>query len=151
MKGSSKRTYADRLRWRVRALWGVAALMLAYMVVVSVTGGGDSRRMTQLAQVTSRVLYFGGLIWVLAAIARTKKLLRDRAAMRENRLREQDERRLYLHDKTGGAVIDILLLLLLFTTLTAALYNMPAFYTSLALLAAALTLKGGAYLFYSRR
>ena len=149
MKSSSDLTYAGRLRRRVRVLWCVAALMLAYMVIVGETGG-DSRIMSQLAQIVSRVIFFGGLAWVAAAIVRTNKLLKNRAAMRESQLQELDERNRYLHDKSGGTVMDILLLILLFTTLTAALYNMPAFYTSFALLAAAVLLKGGAYLHYSR-
>ena len=149
MRTSTKTTYAGRLRRRVGILWGVLALMLVYMVVVGETGG-DSRIMSRLAQIVSRVIFFGGLIWVAAAIVRTNKLLKCRAAMRESQLRELDERNRYLHDKSGGAVMDMMLLALLFTTLTASLYNMPAFYTAFALLAAAVLLKGGAYLHYSR-
>lgn len=149
MKSSSKLTYADRLHRRVRILWCVAALMLVYMVVVGETGG-DSRIMSRLAQIVSRVLFFGGLAWVIAAIVRTNKLLKNRAALRESQLQELDERNRYLHDKSGGTVMDIMLLALLFTTLTASLFNMPAFYTSLALLTAAVLLRGGAYLHYSR-
>ncbi len=149
MKSSSDLTYAGRLRRRVRILWCVAALMLVYMVVVGETGG-DSRVMSRLAQIVSRVIFFGGLAWVAVAIVRTKRLLKSRAALRESQLRELDERNRYLHDKSGGAVMDVMLLALLFTTLTASLYNMPAFYTALALLAAAVLLKGGTYLHYAR-
>lgn len=149
MKTSTKTTYADRLRRRVRILWCVVVLMLAYMVIVGETGG-DSRIMSRLAETVSRVIFFGGLAWVVASIVRTNKLLKSRAAMRESQLQEQDERNRYLHDKSGGTVMDILLLILLFTTLTASLYNMPAFYTSFALLATAVLLKGGAYLLYTR-
>ena len=63
---------------------------------------------------------------------------------------ETDERNRYLHDKSGGIVLDILLACLLFITLTASLFDMTAFYMSLAILAIAVVLKAGAYLCYSR-
>lgn len=63
---------------------------------------------------------------------------------------ELDERNQYLHDKSGGIVTDILLLFLLFTTTTAGLFNMAAFYTSFAILAVATFLKLTFYWIYSR-
>ena len=47
-------------------------------------------------------------------------------------------------------LLDILLACLLFITLTASLFDMTAFYMSLAILAIAVVLKAGAYLCYSR-
>lgn len=65
-------------------------------------------------------------------------------------MREQDERNQYLHDKSGGAALDILLVLLLFSTVTAALFSMAAFYAVFPLLLAALAIKAGLYALYSR-
>ncbi len=62
---------------------------------------------------------------------------------------EQDERNQYLHDKSGGIILDILLVFLLFITVTTALFNMSAFYISLIILVVTFLLKVGAYLFYS--
>ena len=74
----------------------------------------------------------------------------DSAPREEQMLEETDERNRYLHDKSGGLVLDILLACLLFITLTASLFDMTAFYVSFAILAVALILKAGAYLCYSR-
>ena len=125
-------------------------LMLAYMVLVAEMGGGDSRKMTDLASAVSRLLFFGGFGVVVSRIVHNKRLLRDRARLREQQMREQDERNQYLHDKSGGAALDILLVLLLFATVTAALFSMAAFSAVFPLLLAALAIKGGLYALYSR-
>lgn len=145
------RRYTDTIRWRIRLLWVLLAGMLVYMVVVAELGGGDSRKMTGLAAVTSRLLFFGGLVYVGACIHHNKKLLRDRALLAEQQLRELDERNRYLHDKSGGIVVDLLLFVLLVTTTTAALFNTAAFYTAFAILLCTLALKFGSYWVYSRR
>ena len=71
--------------------------------------------------------------------------------MKEQMKLEQDERNQYLHDKSGGTVLDILLVFLMFMTVTTALYNMTAFYISISILAFTVFLKAGSYLFYSFR
>ena len=50
--------------------------------------------------------------------------------------------------KAAGIVVDLLLLILLFVTNTTALFDMAAFYTAFAILAAAVVLKGVTYLIY---
>lgn len=64
---------------------------------------------------------------------------------------EQDERNQYLHDKSGGIVVDLLLIVQLFVTVTTALYNMTAFHVSVALLAVTILLKSTFYFIYSHR
>lgn len=142
--------YVQKIRWRLRASWLVLLCMLIYMVAIGELGGGDSRIMTDLADFISRFVFFGGMIYVITRIVHNRKLLRDRLRMKEQMRREQDERNQYLHDKSGGTVLDILLMILLFATVTAALFNMPAFYTAFSLLVVAIVLKTGAYLLYSR-
>lgn len=149
MKQTKTRSYSDKLKLRNRVLWGVFAAMLVYMVIVGETGG-DSRVMTDLATTVSRVIFFGGMICVLTQIFRNKKLLKDRLLRKEQLREEMDERNQYLHDKSGGTVMDILLILLLFVTLTTSLYHMAAFYTALSVLLAAVLLKLGALWFFRR-
>ena len=122
--------------------------MLIYMVIVGETGG-DSRVMTNFAGITSKVIFFGGILFILRRILRYKKLLKNKALLKEQMQTELEERKQYLHDKSGGAVLDILLLFLLFATVTTALYNMTAFYVSIVILAVTLFLKITAYVFYS--
>ena len=151
MKKFKELPYPEQLRWRVRILWLCLLLMLVYMVVVVEIGGGDSRIMSRLAEVFSRVVFFGGMAWVIYRIIRNKRLLKDRMSLREQMRQEQDERNQYLHDKSGGTVMDILLLCILFVSLTASLFHMAAFYAAASILAAACVLKAAAYLWYSYR
>ena len=64
-------------------MWMALALMLVYMVVVAELGGGDSRMMTNLANMVSDIIFFGGIIFLISRIVHNKKLLKDRALLRE--------------------------------------------------------------------
>ena len=151
MRNCKKLSYPDKIKWRIRILWMVLAAMLVYMVTVAELGGGDSRIMTGLAKQFSSFVFFGGLIYVAYRIVRNKKLLKNRMLLKEQLRMEQDERNQYLHDKSGGIIVDILLLSLLFITVTAALFNMAAFYTAITILGLTVVLKAAAYFFFSRR
>ncbi len=150
MRNCKAMDYETKIKWRIRILYLLLIAMLVYMVTVVELGGGDSRIMTDLASQFSRIVFFGGMIYVITRIVHNKKLLGNRLLRKEQMLEETDERNRYLHDKSGGIVLDILLACLLFITLTASLFDMTAFYMSLAILAIAVVLKAGAYLCYSR-
>lgn len=150
MRNCKDMDYGTQIKWRIRILYLLLIAMLAYMVAIGELGGGDSRIMTRLANMFSRIVFFGGMVYVISRIAHNKKLLRNRLLRKEQMLEETDERNRYLHDKSGGIVMDILLACLLFITLTASLFDMTAFYVSFAILGVALVLKAGAYLCYSR-
>ena len=134
MKRFERPSFLQTIRWRVRLGWAALAAMLVYMVVVAELGGGDSRTMSDLASSMSRILFFGGMI----------------ALRKEQFVRERDERNRFLHDKSGGAVLDVLLLCIWFVTVTCALFDNAAFLASFAILVTALALKGAAYFAYSR-
>lgn len=150
MRNCKAMDYETKIKWRIRILYLLLITMLVYMVTVVELGGGDSRIMTDLASQFSRIVFFGGMIYVITRIVHNKKLLGNRLLRKEQMQEETDERNRYLHDKSGGIVLDILLACLLFITLTASLFDMTAFYMSLAILAIAVVLKAGAYLCYSR-
>jgi hypothetical protein len=118
------------------------------MVFITEMGGGDSRIMTQTAQNVSRLLFFGGLLYIIYRIKVNNKLLNNIQLLKEQMKNEQDERNQHLYDKSGGVVVNILLMILLFTTFTASLFNMPAFYLSLSILLIIVVLKSTAYYFY---
>ena len=80
MKPWSERPFSQVIRLRIRVLWGVIALMLVYMVAVAELGGGDSRRMTDLAQFAYRAIFYAGLAYAIARLVGSKKILRDRLA-----------------------------------------------------------------------
>lgn len=142
--------YREKIIWRIRLLRVVLFCMLIYMVVVGALGGGDSRMQTDMAETVSRIIYFGGMIYVISQIIRNKKLLQNKKSLKEQQLIEEDERNQYLHDKSGGIVLDILLVILLFAVLTASMFNMAAFNMSGTILLIAIVLKVGAYNFFSR-
>ena len=147
MKTCKRLAYTRKIQWRIRALWLLLTGMLVYMVLIAELGGGDSRMMTPLADKFSRIVFFGGLGYVIGRICKNKQLLRSRQLLQQQMKTELDERNQYLHDKSGGIVADILLAILLFVTLTASMFDMAAF----SVLAAAILLKAAAYWFYSRQ
>ena len=63
---------------------------------------------------------------------------------------EADERKKFLYDKSGGVVVDILLLTLLLITFTTALINMTAFNVSFAILMITIILKATSYYVYMK-
>lgn len=144
-------TYSGKIKRRIRIQYLVLAAMLVYMPVVVELGGGDSRITTDLARNFSRLVYFGGLAYMIAGILRNKKVLGSSILLKEQMREEQDERNQYLHDKSGGLVMDILLVSLLFFTWTASLFHMAVFYTAFAVLALAAGLKALFYYIYSHR
>ncbi len=148
MKSLQNMTLVNKTKWKIRILWGILIAMIIYMVLIGELGLGDSRMMTRLAATTSRAIFFGSMIWVAYRIWYHKKLLKDHTLLVGQHIEHQDERRQYLHDKSGGLVFDILLVSLLFITCTAALVNMPAFYVSFGVLLLAVALKIVFYAIY---
>ena len=104
MKTFKPLSFSDKIRWRNRALGCLLVLMLIYMVIIGEMGLGDSRVMTTLADNVSRIIFFGGMIWVIYKIIRNRKLLKDRQLLKEQMQDEFDERNRYLPDKSGGIV-----------------------------------------------
>ena len=108
--------------------------MFIYIIILAEMGFGDSRIITGLAQNVSNIIFFGGMIYILRKISYNKKLLKDKLLRLDEEIKETDERKKFLHDKSGGVVLDILLLILLIITFTTALINMTAFNVSFAIL-----------------
>lgn len=151
MKPLRQMSLTDKTKWRIRMLWAILVLMILYMVFMGEWGFGDSRIMTPLAQRISKLIFFGGFAWAIYRIGYHKRLLKNHTLLVEQHLEHQDERRQFLHDKSGGLVVDVLLAILLFTTCTAALINMPAFYLSFGILICTIALKAICYAVYQAR
>lgn len=135
---------------RIKSLQSVIVLMLVYMVFIGEMGWGDSRYMTTLADNVSTFIFLGGFIYVIVRIIKNKKILNDKNLLLSQSKKEADERQQFLRDKSGGIVVDILLLFLLFSTCTTAHINMPAFNISFIILVVTLLLKIGSYTIYNR-
>ena len=88
MKTCKHLTYTREIQWRIRALWLLLTGMLVYMVLIAELGGGDSRMMTPLADKFSRIVFFGGLGYVIGRI-----LQKQTAAAKQAASAAADERR----------------------------------------------------------
>lgn len=150
MKIFKNLSFSDRIHWRIRGLWFLFVLMLVYMVVVGEMRLGDSRMMTPLAERVSRIIFFGGMGYVLWKIRGYRRLLTNPWNLKEKMIQEKDERNRYLHDKSGGMVWDVLFFAQLFLTLTATLMDMTAFSFTMCTLVLMIVLKLGAYWYISR-
>lgn len=77
MKKYKNLPYTTKVLWRIRCLKLLIVVMIIYMVLITEMGGGDSRIMTQTAQIASRLLFFGGLLYIICRIRFNKKLLNN--------------------------------------------------------------------------
>ncbi len=149
MKTTEKRRYTERIRWRIRWLWCAIAAMMVYMVAVGELGGGDPRVLPEMARTVSDLMFFGGLAFLIWRLVRNRRLLRDRELRKEQFCQEQDERNRFLHNQSGGIVLDFLLAALFIATMTAGMFSTDGFYMAAFLLILAVVLKGAAYGYFS--
>ena len=150
MKSYKTKSFKDKIKLRILALRLTIFFMILYMFTIGELGFGDSRKMTDFADTISKIILFGGMIYVFFRISYNKKLLKDKLLRLDEEIKETDERKKFLHDKSGGVVLDILLLILLFITCTTAFINMIAFYISFTILMIAIILKATSYYVYMK-
>lgn len=81
MKIFKKITYSQKIRWQINEMKSLIFLMFIYMIIIGKLGLGDSRVMTPLANLFSGVFIFGGIIWLIVKIQKSKKLIKDRALL----------------------------------------------------------------------
>ena len=143
-------SYIKKVKVRIVLLWIALILLLVYMIFVGETNGGDSRIQTDLANFVGDICFFGGLLYIAYRIWYYKGLLKSDYKLKRELLDEQDERNKYLYDKSGGIVMDILLIVLIFATMTASMYHMLLFYVLLGVLLIAIFLKIGTFLLFSK-
>ena len=150
MKTSKKLSFSEKIIRRNWILRFVLLLMFVYMVVVGELGLGDSRYMSRMAADVSRLIFFGGMIWVIRKIILNKKLLSNKDLLKEKMQQETDEWNQRLYEKSGGIVWDIVLISQLFITLTTSLMNMPAFYASFSTLMVLVATKAVIFFYFKR-
>ena len=143
--------YVKRIRRRIAASWVLLILMIVYMVAVGELGLSDSRVMSALARNVSSYILFGGIIYVISRIVHWNRILKDNYVIQAEFAAEVDERKEFLHYKSGGLLFDIMLVALLCITCVTGVSNEVAFRTSFAILLTAVSLKVIGYAVYSRR
>lgn len=150
MKNYKNKSFKEKVKLRILMLRATIILMFIYIIILAEMGFGDSRIITGLAQNVSNIIFLGGIIYILRKISYNKKLLQDKLLRLDEEIKEADERKKFLYDKSGGVVVDILLLTLLLITFTTALINMTAFNVSFAILMITIILKATSYYVYMK-
>ena len=145
-----KTSYQNVIRWRIRLLWLALIATLVFMVVIGEIGAHSSRVVTGFAYSGGSLLYWAGLIYIIARLIINKKLLQDRLRLKAQQLREWDEGTRHLHQMSGGWVMDVMLVMAYIAAVAASCWSNEAFYASFGLLFVAALLKGGAYLAYDK-
>lgn len=143
--------FSQVVRKRIWALWAVLALLLIFMVTVGEKGLIDSRYTTNLSQLSYKFLYFGGVIYTIYKIHYNRSLLKNKEKLRQEKILELDERTQWVHEKSGGLVLDILLLCLAAAACVLSFVDISAFNTAVSILFFAVLLKIAAYFYYKNK
>ena len=146
---SCKLPFSQIVKRRIYLLWAVLALLLAFMVLVGEKGLIDSRYTTGLSQLSYKALYFGGVIYTIYKIHYNRSLLKNKEKLRQEKILALDERTQWVHEKSGGPIMDIFLLCLAAAACALSFVDISAFNTAVSILFFAVLLKIAAY-FYSK-
>ena len=146
---SCKLPFSQIVKRRIYLLWAVLALLLAFMVLVGEKGLIDSRYTTGLSQLSYKALYFGGVIYTIYKIHYNRSLLKNKEKLRQEKILALDERTQWVHEKSGGPIMDIFLLCL--AAAACAFVDISAFNTAVSILFFAVLLKIAAYFYYKNK
>ena len=133
---------------------GVIVLLVLMILIGEMSHRGillDSRTMTQSARNVSSLIIFGGILLFLVLHHRTSRLLRDRTEQNRQKIRENDERRKYIHDRSNTLTLEVLFVAGILAVLVLSYVNMAAFQTAYYLLLFGMLVKGITYLIYRSR
>ena len=151
MKAGSDGNYAGKIKKRIALYVVLLLLIFAYIFAVGEMGLGDSRKMSDLADIVSKLIIFGGVLLVIMKLIYYRKLLKNLSKMSLELQSEPSDREKLLYEKSGGIVFEILLYFLLVVTGTAALINEAAFRVSFLVLIVSIVLKVVTYMIYSSK
>lgn len=144
------KTFMDRVKFKVWVLRICLFLMIAYMLIVGESGLGDFRMMNLAGEIICKTIYFSGLMFIVIRFMYNRNLFLGRnKAMTEKRRREH-ERKYFLHEKSGGIVVDTILMLLLFASCITALWDIGAFYVTSGMLIVGVVMKVIVYIIYDK-
>ncbi len=147
--------YEEKLKLRLMLYrLGVIVLLVLMILIGEMSHRGillDSRTMTQSARNVSSLIIFGGILLFLVLHHRTSRLLRDRTEQNRQKIRENDERRKYIHDRSNTLTLEVLFVAGILAVLVLFYVNMAAFQTAYYLLLFGMLVKGITYLIYRSR
>ena len=132
----------------------IAVLFVSVILIGECSDRGillDSRSMSITAQQVSRSIVFGGILLLLILHHRTVRLLQNQDERSEKHIKESDERRIFIHDKSNTLTLELLSGVGIVALLIFSYVNMTAFSTVYGFMAEGLLLKGMTYLYYKRQ
>ena len=142
------KAYRKTLKRRIWLLALSCILIVAYTVIMTELGGGDSRHIPPMVISYGSAILLGGLAYMIGKIIHYSSVLKDKGLLRENMFREKDEYREYLHEKTGGDVWTVSWVLGLIALVTFSAFYPEMFYGAAAVLTCMAVTKAGFYLYF---
>ena len=141
--------YKRKLKKRKILFLSLLGLVICYVAVLIYLGAGDSRT------VAPDAISFGSwcvliiLVYLLIRIKKISALLRqnDYNTIKETMIREEDERNIWLYERSGGSVFLCSFIVTMMITITCSLFNNEAFFSSLITMASMLIIKVFFYLY----
>lgn len=144
-----KQSFTQTIKNRIHILWVVLIALLILMITIGEVGVIDSRYTTQMSEIAYKFIYFGSLIYVIYKINYNKKLLKNSQKLNEEKIRELDERTQWVYEKSGGIIVDIIMLGLTLFTWSLAFIDIFAFNTSVIILFFVVIVKIVSYTYYN--
>lgn len=132
----------------------IAILLISIFLIGALSDRGillDSRYMSMTAQQVSRLIVFGGIIILLILHHRTARLLQNKVERNEKHIRENDERQIFINDKSNTLTLKLLFGVGIIALLIFSYVDTIAFSTAYGIMIAGLLLKGITYLYYKNK
>lgn len=143
-----KQSFTQKIKNRIYILWLALIALLILMITIGEVGIIDSRYTTQMSEIAYKLIYFGSLVYVIYKINYNKKLLKNSQKLKEEKIRELDERTQWVYEKSGGIIVDIIILGLTLFTWSLAFIDIFAFNTSVIILFFIVLVKIASYFYY---
>ena len=132
---------------RVLLIVSVIAI-IALAVYISLNGGGDSRVIPANVLTTGSTMLIVSLVYLIYRIHVYSKLLKDKYELQKYMEKELDEKKRYLHEKSGGDVWTIAFVVSVLITFITAEFDVKAFYAAYAMFAVLAVVKLVFYFHY---
>ena len=132
----------------------IAVFFISIILIGELSSRGillDSRTMSVTAQQVSKIIIFGGIILLLIMHHRTVRLLQNKAAQSERQIKENDERLIFIHEKSNTLTLELLFGVGIIALLILSYVDMTAFTTIYVIMIVGLLLKGITVFYYKKK
>ena len=132
----------------------IAVLFISIILIGELSSRGillDSRTMSVTAQQVSKIIIFGGIILLLIMHHRTVRLLQNKAAQSKRQIKENDERLIFIHEKSNTLTLELLFGVGIIALLILSYVDMTVFTTIYVIMIVGLLLKGITVFYYKKK